>query len=110
MTRHTPGPWEIDEGDGMPIAKVSFRAITAPGVAHVGAGLSRDEIDANARLIAAAPDLLEGLTALLADPYGCRFCDSGRLRTPNHPGKGHDATCGFVLAHAAIERATGGGQ
>ena len=26
---HTPGPWEINEGDGMAIAKVSMFAITA---------------------------------------------------------------------------------
>lgn len=55
---HTPGPWEINEGDGMAIAKVSMFAITAPCTANIGSGLSREENAANARLIAAAPDLL----------------------------------------------------
>jgi hypothetical protein len=55
---HTPGPWEINEGDGMAIAKVSHFAITAPCTPDVGSGLSREENAANARLIAAAPELL----------------------------------------------------
>lgn len=57
QTMHTPGPWEIDAHndvsggvDGGPIAH-PYRA----GVY----GLTAAEAQANARLIAAAPDLLE---------------------------------------------------
>ena len=67
---HTPGPWEIDEGDGMAIAKVSCFAITAPCMPNVGSGLSRDENAANARLIAAAPDLLDALRHM----QSCQSC------------------------------------
>lgn len=39
------------------------------------------------------------LHAILADPHGCRFCDSGVLRDP---AKEHDHSCGFELARAAL--------
>jgi len=91
---HTPGPWEIDEGDGMPIAKVSFHAITAPCMANIGT-LSREEIHANARVIAASPDLLDGLKALV------RVCLS-------QPGWGTVLdTPEFTDALAAIAKADG---
>lgn len=68
--KHTPGPWEIRKaGNG-------DRGISAPGtgifieafaeIRHSGEG-AYDECDANARLIAAAPDVLSALKLLLAD-------------------------------------------
>lgn len=39
------------------------------------------------------------LRAILADPYGCRFCDSGKLRDPHRP---HDDSCGYRLAEMVI--------
>lgn len=42
---------------------------------------------------------LVALKAILADPYGCPFCDSGKLRNPAKP---HDEDCGFALARAAL--------
>lgn len=38
------------------------------------------------------------LEAILADPYGCPFCDSGKLRGT----KPHDANCGFKMAQDAL--------
>jgi hypothetical protein len=35
------------------------------------------------------------LEEILAEPYGCVFCDSGKLRNPT---KGHTTECGFGLA------------
>ena len=66
------------------------------------------EDDLNDALFAAAPDMLAALLATKKDPHGCRFCDSGRLRTPSDPTKSHDDDCGFALADAAIVRAAGG--
>lgn len=40
--------------------------------------------------------------AILRDPHGCRFCDSGKLRTPGVPEKDHDPECGFALLRAAL--------
>lgn len=77
---HTPGPWEINEGDGMPIAKVSLLAITAPCIPDIGS-LSRDEILANARLMAAAPDLLSALRELVRAWDGTTFSVNERMQT-----------------------------
>lgn len=72
-TKHTPGPWKTedrrylitdapDEGS-IGVYAGGFWIADVHG-AHVGPK-SRDEADANARLIAAAPELLEALEALL---------------------------------------------
>jgi len=66
------------------------------------------ELDLNqhpdARLIAAAPEMLEALKAIFREPYGCPFCDSGILRNPQ---KGHEPDCPFELARLAISEAEG---
>lgn len=65
MNKHTPGPWRQGGGyDGI-------IGILAPedgdGASKVVCDVfERDEQQANAKLIAAAPDLLEALVALLA--------------------------------------------
>ena len=66
---HTPGPWELgDEGvyigsvydaDGLRVAFVYFQDEKSE------TGRPRQEEEANARLIAAAPDLLEALSDAL---------------------------------------------
>lgn len=64
-----------------------------------------DCYDANVtHLIVATPDMRTALLAILADPHGCPFCDSGKLRNPN---KGHTDECGFALAQAALAKAEG---
>lgn len=54
MNKHTPGPWRKDNNP---------RNIIANGrdIAHTWGRFEDDEADANARLIAAAPDLLNEL-------------------------------------------------
>lgn len=37
----------------------------------------------------------EAVEAILKEPYGCPFCDSGKLRSPD---KDHLPNCGFLLA------------
>ena len=61
---YTPGPWEVD-----PKAQCRIREIqNLDTVATTGCdGSHRDEWEANARLIAAAPDLLAALKDLIAD-------------------------------------------
>jgi hypothetical protein len=39
------------------------------------------------------------LAALLAEPHGCVYCDSGKLRNPAKP---HEADCGFLMAERAL--------
>jgi hypothetical protein len=59
MNKHTPGPWEIEPNAGKG-AWISNDF----GWAALALGNDHDNARANARLIAAAPDLLEALTAL----------------------------------------------
>lgn len=67
MSGHTPGPWSVEQNG------FYKSAVTAnKGLAHLTwkAGtdrMSREEIEANARLIAAAPDLLMALENLEND-------------------------------------------
>ena len=61
MNKHTNGPWHVGQSYGSII-------YIEPSVACVtGHKYSQAEIDANARLIAAAPDLLEALENLHAN-------------------------------------------
>lgn len=48
---------------------------------------------------------IEALQAIVNNPDGCPFCDSGKLRTPNNPAKGHTETCGFAMAEDVLKKA-----
>ena len=69
MSKHTTGPWVIRNGSDIftPLGAANAEGIEAPSndgwmIADCDMGsLSFDEVTANARLIAAAPDLLEAL-------------------------------------------------
>ncbi len=53
---HTPGPWEIDtQGDGIYGAQRTVHAARICTLTH------HSRMEANARLIAAAPEMLEAL-------------------------------------------------
>ena len=90
-TTHTPGPWTVDDGhdiyaDNVHIAKLRF---VGPAVEHE-TDPDRDfpETEANARLIAAAPALLEAAVAFDCwDTDLCGFC-----RT-------HKEDCDFITGH-----------
>lgn len=62
---HTPGPWRIDPAVYPESPKIypDNGSANFAYIARVNAG--RDEFQANARLIAAAPDLLEALEKLM---------------------------------------------
>jgi len=60
--RHTPGPWIPDLGEVYRVRSQQDGGQIAIMMNLKGAGLrAGDEVAANARLIAAAPDLLEAL-------------------------------------------------
>ena len=64
-TSHTPGPWHTDGWENMVINdQWGTTIVIAPGSSTGTLG----EMKANARLIAAAPDLLEAVKNLLAGP------------------------------------------
>lgn len=111
MTSHTPGPWFVDPDNWGDIQASG----TEIGVAFYEANVGREwvikgpiTIDeetcrANARLIAAAPDLLEALSELLAEAEDIFVCmaDATGIDRHRHPES-------FKKATAAIAKATGG--
>ena len=63
--KHTPGPWKahrIEKGPGLPYTPVAAKTLLAKVYSEAFGDFEQSE--ANARLIAAAPDLLEALRAL----------------------------------------------
>lgn len=61
-TKHTPGPWE--QTFGCNIVTPTGQAVTT---VHAMGRTTPEEREANARLIAAAPDMLTALKACLHD-------------------------------------------
>lgn len=100
MAGYTPGPWKYDPGAGCKRIKGgksgAHRQAQYNDVAYT-VGCYREEVDeANARLIAAAPELLEALEAL-ADSYFQMF-----------PGSIPDYHQGLLnKADAAMKKARG---
>ena len=111
MAKHTPGPWRVEEnttlvwgncspddystrGMGYPIATCR----TNPS-GNWSTGPYADEAEANARLTAAAPELLEALT--MFRDYGCPVCQ-GDCASANPPV----SACPMQMAQAAIAKAT----
>ena len=62
-TKHTPGPWDASYRDGG--ARIMAGSITLANILQGGHAGSLAEQYANARLIAAAPELLAALRELL---------------------------------------------
>lgn len=102
----TPGPWEADGADV--IATKPFRQILVDYNRTVAANFTRDEAAANARLIAAAPEMYAALTDIFA------MMDEGYLVR----NTSDDAKPGWAMkqlpfikrlqtAHAALAKARG---
>jgi hypothetical protein len=95
MSAHTPGPWTdraIDESQWSIYDSRGWSVAQAHQIKVLSSDLKQAERTANARLIAAAPDLLEALQILMSD--------MGHLSMKGHM----DAA---KKARAAITKATG---
>lgn len=90
-TQHTPGRWEIGPHQRIISGGWSIRIADGSAIAYV-LGEKNPELQANARLIAAAPELLEALKQIVdaADGGGWNQLDAS-----------------FLKARAAIAKATG---
>lgn len=103
QTRHTPGPWVSRrlKARGTVIERDNGRLVR-PEVATVA---ERYERDANARLIAAAPELLEALRGL--DDACLLGCPHRSKRSKEYGRQGQDCgKCSRCIARAAIAKAT----
>ena len=65
MSKHTPGPWEVAYQDKNGQSVVKGEHIEVATCWHHCVGSIEKEMHANARLIAAAPELLEALKELM---------------------------------------------
>jgi hypothetical protein len=98
VSKHTPGPWAVvaheDDDEGYAVVGGEYQMPVALPQSTVGG--EAEEL-ANARLIAAAPDLLDALRRLLATSRG--------------NASEHEAECGCAVHEAdkAIERAFSAG-
>lgn len=104
---HTPGPWVKDYNGSLGHIKAPKQGLTpggfekSPTVARYDVLpddlMSREEREANAHLISAAPDVLEACKSALRLPHdaGC------------HWHSGHDCTCVLNAIRAAIAKAEG---
>ncbi len=77
-TQHTPGPWGNNKWNCQE-HQISANGGTIALVSHSRSLVPENEADANARLIAAAPDLLEALKYLDGELKRRGF-DFGRLK------------------------------
>lgn len=75
---HTPGPWFLLESDGVLQISDSEKHGNKAAIVHWAGFDAGDKTKkakrANARLIAAAPDLLDALEAMLREFTGQNYC------------------------------------
>ena len=97
MSKHTPGPWRIDRiiafaptimANGRRVAKVFHKD-----------GIEDEQVLANAKLIAASPDLLEACTDLVQWFYDIGLDDDHSKEDGGLPDE-------LIQARAAIQKAT----
>ncbi len=101
MSKHTPVPWVYDDNEGFSQwgvwAGMTPTGNGAPGPKIATVHGDSAEADANARLIAAAPELLEALIRLEAELVEDKYGDC------YEPSPFEN----LALARAAIAKATG---
>lgn len=103
--KHTPGPWAMDDrqaGDCYAYVLPESGGILSKICRVDISGDSYGQSIADARLIAAAPDLLEALQALFANMLAQDLANEAK-----RPTEGEFIAC-MVAANAAIAKATGG--
>lgn len=110
MSKHTPGPWKIGYKDGNEQLVIMNQHIEIATCWHHCVEAIEEEMQYNARLIAAAPELLKALKVVveyIPEPDGACVCHLG------HPPcsdcvENSSTREALEIARAAIAEATGG--
>jgi hypothetical protein len=98
MNKHTPGPWQVGMAfDNYGTTEIAIEHMTTAGNLIIAVALDGLQgQDANARLIAAAPDLLEAL----------KYCRQ-KIEYMRAHGEWYSPGKATEMADAAIAKATG---
>ena len=66
MSKHSPGPWSVEYSEATKVKATDDSTLAFLGHLNRRGRRSPEQVGANARLIAAAPDLLAALEAMVA--------------------------------------------
>ncbi|MCJ9707844.1 hypothetical protein LWS69_02210 [Bordetella hinzii] len=99
-TRHTPGPWEVAYQDSNGQSVIKAEHIEVATCWHHCVGSIEKEMHANARLIAAAPELLDACMAML------EWDDREQDHAVDFNARMELCRAAFNKARAAIAKAT----
>lgn len=106
--KHTPGPWAVDDVYGLIMANNG-----AYEVAAVHAARNDGEAKANARLIAAAPEMLEALNETLRHMDHSGDC-AKHDPDPTYDSDGHirmgRMPCPVCMVERAVRKTMGGAK
>jgi hypothetical protein len=94
IVSHTPGPWAVVQKCDDSLCDIATEVGTLRQWNVASVNKLRDEYRANARLIAAAPDMKEALRVLVLD-VECYCADHVPVVAP----------CGACIAKTALEKA-----
>jgi hypothetical protein len=107
-SKHTPGPWSCKQGQ-----RPNFFYIESPSgdVVYVSGSLQPTDCEANARLIAAAPEMLEALIQAAAHLSSGIQTNQGSHEEPPEPASQWDYEAGLMAGDLLrlIAKATGEG-
>lgn len=118
-TKHTPAPWVLEIRNGLgeasseaTVAEIGTSGKYRGGIAYAQSaehidGIGRDELIANARLIAAAPDMLDALKECTSPIAGYAVKDAAHALEVLSEFLDHIRKVD-AIARAAIAKATGG--
>jgi hypothetical protein len=115
VSGHTPGRWVVDHSDSLTLVLAEDNDPRSSGgpwnIAQVyfGAGHDEDPQEANARLIAAAPDLLEALRAVVKDRAYQKLTGPPHFTSAptESEWKRESAERAWAMVEAAIAKAVG---
>jgi hypothetical protein len=106
-SKHTPGPWSLEFDDVPYDGGFETLVINGEDGGICMMDCPQDEMEANGRLIAAAPDLLEALQAFLdvapSEGHRCLYCNVSVYGTNDVDD--HLPDCEMAKGYAAIAKA-----